>query len=261
MDNIEQQPTDEDVIAYLKEEGYSEEDIKAVLDEASRELTTKAYKPIPEGKTEADIIKYIKDEISKQALMPDASAAIAIESINHKVVIADGEYGIEGIAGLDLDTLGNEIKKQNEALASGDISRIESMLLDQSHILQAMFVNYLQRSAVSNDVHHFEVYSRLALKAQNQTRQTIATLGDLKNPKRTTFVKQQNNAVNQQINNGQVEAKNSEKTVIESNELSESGHERTLDSRTTQAASRKNPLLEAVGEIHRGKNSRRKKAI
>ncbi|MGH8646968.1 MAG: hypothetical protein ACREX4_21935 [Gammaproteobacteria bacterium] len=42
---------------------------------------------------------------------------------------------------------------------------------------------------------------QLALKAQNQCRQTLAALAEIKNPRRTTFIGQQNNATNQQVNN------------------------------------------------------------
>jgi hypothetical protein len=50
---------------------------------------------------------------------------------------------------------------------------------------------------------HFETYLGLALKAQAQSRATITALGELKNPRHATFVKQANIAHGpQQVNNG-----------------------------------------------------------
>jgi hypothetical protein len=45
-------------------------------------------------------------------------------------------------------------------------------------------------------------YLRLALKAQAQAVRTIEALGELKNPRPVTFVRQANVAHNQQVNNG-----------------------------------------------------------
>ena len=47
-----------------------------------------------------------------------------------------------------------------------------------------------------------ETYMRLALKAQTQCRSTLETLAEVKYPKAATFVRQQNVAYQQQINNG-----------------------------------------------------------
>jgi hypothetical protein len=41
----------------------------------------------------------------------------------------------------------------------------------------------------------------IALKAQNKSRQTLVTLIEFKNPTKTTFIRQQNNAISQQVNN------------------------------------------------------------
>ncbi|MGH8608246.1 MAG: hypothetical protein ACREX9_12750 [Gammaproteobacteria bacterium] len=40
-----------------------------------------------------------------------------------------------------------------------------------------------------------QTYMLLALKAQNQCRQTLAALAEIKNPRRTTFVGQQNTEI------------------------------------------------------------------
>ena len=46
-----------------------------------------------------------------------------------------------------------------------------------------------------------EIYSNMAFNAQKQCRQTLLALHEVQHPRRTTFVNQQNNAINQQVNN------------------------------------------------------------
>ena len=106
-----------------------------------------------------------------------------------------------------------------------------------------------------------ETYSRIALKAQNQCRQTLATLIEMKNPRRTMFVKQQYNAVNQQVNHGQPESqsensKNSEKPA---NKLLEVEACERLDIGTQREAVPANPQLETVGAVDRPKKQGRKR--
>lgn len=197
------------------------------------------------------VAREIKKSVTKQFLDPSDSASYAISGINKGLAIDDSMFGIEGIKGLDVTALRHELEEQHEALASGDISRIENMLFDQAHTLQAIFMHFLQRLPNTEYLSQSESYSRLALKAQNQCRQTLATLGDLKNPKRATFIKQQNNTLNQ-IDN--VTQDNPENSINDTTKLSEASDERTLDSRATKAAVGENPQMETVGEVHRCKD-------
>lgn len=87
---------------------------------------------------------------------------------------------------------------------------------------------------------------RIALKAQNQCRATIQTLNEVKNPRSVAYVQQANiSNGHQQVNNGLA----GEKNQIEQNKLS--GEESALlkNERTSQAAIRTGPKMEAMGEI------------
>lgn len=154
---------------------------------------------------------------------------------------------MESITGLDRNEIQKELVRQNEDLFSGDMSRVEAMLLDQSHVLQALFTFLAHKMSGAEYLNQLDTYTRLALKAQNQCRQTLATLGELKNPKRATFIKQQNNAVNQQI----IQAENSKKPDEESNELLEVIDNERLDTRAPQAAIGTDQEMEPVGAIDR----------
>lgn len=141
----------------------------------------------------------------------------------------------------------------------GDLSEVEATLTAQAVALDAIF-NGLAKRAAQNMGQYMgatETYLRLALKAQAQCRATLETLAEIKYPKAPTFVRQQNVAYQQQVNNGQASAANTrtrtEKSDSPQSKLLEDGrHERTnLDAGATAAAGRSNSALETVGTVNR----------
>lgn len=99
-------------------------------------------------------------------------------------------------------------------------------------------------------VNQLEVFAGMAFKAQSQSRKTLAVLAELKSPRRTTFIKQQNNAITQQVNNGvQSKSQNSEKVTNEL--LSEAGYE-ALDYRGAKETGVINSAMAAMETINRG---------
>jgi hypothetical protein len=63
------------------------------------------------------------------------------------------------------------------------------MLTGQAYSFQAIF-NYASGKTLNAEYfNQLQIYSKLALKAQNQCRQTVATLANMKAPKNTTFIK------------------------------------------------------------------------
>ena len=133
----------------------------------------------------------------------------------------------------------------------GDSLRVaESMLVSQAYVLNALFNTQTASAIKSNYIPEAEMHANIALRAQNQCNRTLKTLLEYKNPKRATFIKQQNNL---QIN----EAEKSEKNIKPANELLEVNHDARLDTGTPQEASRGNQEVETVGEVHRAKNKGR----
>jgi len=195
----------------------------------------------------------IKSAYSSTSLVPSDNAARSIASL-----YAEIKLGNTGIVGYDEKTIRDLLRIENEALIAGDMSRVECMLLDQAHTLQAVMTNYISRLPNTEYLVQAEAYARIALKAQNQCRQTLATLGELKNPKRVNFIRQQNNAVNQQINqDGLKQTKNSKKPDNSANKLLEEEPNERMDIRTPQEAVRGNQEVEAMAAINRSENSRR----
>ena len=144
----------------------------------------------------------------------------------------------------------------------GDLSEVEATLASQAVALDAIF-NGLAKRAAQNMGQHMgacETYLRLALKAQSQCRATLETLAEIKYPKAATFVRQQNVAYQQQVNNGiandsATSTHTHGKTLNQSNELLEVQHGERLDSRATGTAGGNDSRMEAVGEVNRGKDA------
>lgn len=155
---------------------------------------------------------------------------------------------------LDLTESIAVMREKVAKVQAGDMSEVEATLTAQASTLDAMF-NELARRAALNMGEHLnatEIYLRHAFKAQAQCRSTLEALAEIKNPRPVAFVKQANIANGpQQINNGEPRAR--EKT-IQSNELSGDSYELLPDTRASQAASRINPEVETVGEIHGAKD-------
>ena len=102
--------------------------------------------------------------------------------------------------------LAKTVQKSREKIAKGDCSEIESHLINQAIAIQRIFEIYTQRMINEKYFVAQGTYGQIALKAQNQSRKTLSTIAELKNPKKLTFIKQQNNAqfnLNQKKNSKQ----------------------------------------------------------
>ncbi len=142
--------------------------------------------------------------------------------------------------------------KCREQVQEGDMSSIETMFMGQMFVLDIVFSQFVIKAVEPGPLEHFKEYTRLALKAQNQCQRTGKTLLEYKNPKRATFIKQQNLGINQQINDGQAPIEIPEKKPA--NQLLEVNHESRLDTGTAQEASKANTPVEALGEVDRAED-------
>lgn len=156
---------------------------------------------------------------------------------------------------LDFDTLFDNLADSATRVNNGNTKEIEQMLMMQAKTLDYVFQNALGQLSDQQMVEHANLFANIAFKAQNQCRRTLQALAELKNPGRTTFIKQQNNAMNQQVNNevnpGSSNSENSKKVANEL--LSEANHE-ALDYRGTPETIGINQTMETV-EISRSEDS------
>jgi hypothetical protein len=136
------------------------------------------------------------------------------------------------------------------------------MLAIQAHTLDTIF-NELARRSWSNVnggyVEAGERYMRLALKAQSQSRATIETLSEMKNPKPVAFVQQANIANGpQQVNNENFETSTrahaharGENSEIRQNKLLEKQDGERLEFGAAGQAVRSDSTMATVGAIKR----------
>lgn len=126
-----------------------------------------------------------------------------------------------------------------------------AMLLENLAVVWAM---YATRAECTEQL---DVYARLALKAQNQQRQTLRTLAEIRNPRRATFIKQQNQAVNQQVLNSPIAAETGKILDLPATEvLAGPDHER-VDFRAPALAVGNDADMATVGAFDRPANARR----
>ena len=156
--------------------------------------------------------------------------------------------GFDGVAALE------RLSRSVDRIHNNDTNEIEAMLMTQAKSLEYLFYDALGKLPNSN-MEHADVFASIALKAQSGCRKTLMALADLKHPRRsTTIIKQQNNAITQQVNNNvKSEACEIENNKKIANELkAKVAHEaKNMDIGTTIAAGTANTSAETM-EIFNG---------
>lgn len=198
--------------------------------------------------TEAQI-EAKKNHIAKVAMSPEFSAASVVAAYNREVE-------------LDFFTLMAQLEAQHASLAADNLAQAENMLLSQAVALQAIFTKLAVRAMSTTGQDQIQCMLGLALRAQSGSRATLQTLGELKNPRHTTFVKQANIAQGQQqVNNGVAPASASPTLAQEefpdsTNKLSGANHELLEDTRAASPAIAGYPVVATVEKVHRAKVGR-----
>lgn len=178
--------------------------------------------------------------MARAALSPSLNAAIAAHSYQKNLLGDD----------VTLMDLTDALLMQSKKVQDGDLSGMEAMLVGQATALQTIFTSLARRAQVQTQQRNLEAFLGLALKAQSQSRATIATLVELKYPRQVAFVKQANiSHGHQQINNGsRTQEIQSEKSKLI---VGYQDGSKTMDTGTTQAAVGGYTALETMETIHR----------
>ena len=216
--------------------------------------TTKSKQIAPKAST-ANVLNVSEEkgkspERQKAELGLSSTVANAVTS----TTFAKGSFGALGLT----ESVG-VIREKIAKVKAGDLSEVEATLIAQAVTLDAVF-NELARRAALNMGEHLtatETYLRLALKAQAQCRSTLETLAEVKYPKAATFVRQQNVAYQQQVNNDgdtatsmRAGARAHGKLNNQPNELLGAQHGERVDIGATGKAGGADPHLEALGTIY-----------
>jgi hypothetical protein len=193
-------------------------------------------------------------------LLPHESASRTLAHIIPKTDFGDGLI----LEASYFDIL-PALQTQTAALKKGDMSQVENILFCQALTLDRLFNVEIVRALQEKTYEGFKIRSDLALKAQRQCRATVETLARVKNPQ--PYVRQQNVAVNQQVNNGAPPpSKNSEivmppaqedeeKQKVTTELLEDRGNEyQRMDARAPGAAGGADTDMEAVATLYRAEN-------
>ncbi len=157
---------------------------------------------------------------------------------------------------LDFSTLTEELIESGKKVSNGNLKEIEHILMTQAKTLDYLFYDAIAKLTDLDMINQVEAFINIAFRAQTQCRKTLAVLAELKHPRRATFIKQQNNAITQQVNNGVKSSpkkfKNSKRAANEL--ISEVTHEK-VDIGGAVSAISINTSSEAMEVLNRPKNA------
>jgi len=164
---------------------------------------------------------------------PELAACRVIQSAEHTSMTTT----------LDVPTLVQTLKDQGAAANRNDLSQAEAMLMNQATALQSLFARMAERATGAEYMPNFEIFMRVALKAQSQCRATLEALATIKNPP-IVYAKQANVTTGpQQVNNVTHTGRKQNQSI----ELLEQSNGNYLDTGAQSEAGRANQTVAAVG--------------
>jgi len=199
-----------------------------------------ASKPAASAGTAAAAKPSVAHHLATFALHPVMNAAGVIQT-----------YAKAPFHEQDLGELITVLKASIANVNAGDMKECEAMLMGQAIALQSIFTHMSRRALGQEYQRHTEAFFSMALKAQNQSRMTLETLNELKNPRQATFVKSgQTNIANgpQQVNNQRI-SRTRKKSKSGPNKLLEETHGKRLDSRASASPKFDDPSVATVEAI------------
>lgn len=199
-------------------------------------------------KDEAELDKIEKDKIEEKRKV--ATTELYLHSRGHATMALSKLHG----SGFDGVTALERLSRSVDRILNNDTNEIEAMLMTQAKTLEYVFYDALTKLPNSS-MERAEVCAEIALKAQAGCRKTLMALAELKHPRRTTtIIKQQNNAVTQQVNNNvKSESCGIENNKKIANELNAkvTYETKNMDIGTTLATGSAHTAAETVGVLDR----------
>lgn len=148
---------------------------------------------------------------------------------------------------VDVPTLVQTLKDQGAAVNRNDLSQAEAMLMNQATALQSLFARMAERATGAEYMPNFEIFMRVALKAQSQCRATLEALAAIKNPP-IVYAKQANVTTGpQQVNNVTHTGRKQNQSI----ELLEQSNGNYMDTGAPGASIGHDPAMATVGAINR----------
>lgn len=151
-------------------------------------------KPIPNAGD-----KDLPDEAGAQADMKVRRSELLTQAAFTSSLVVQTYINVPGT---DANALFDALQAHAQAINAGDLTHVEAMLINQAISTQAMYTDLATRARKQTDFACMQALTTLALRAQANSRATLQTLAEMKNPRQATFVSQANIAHGpQQVNN------------------------------------------------------------
>ena len=162
-----------------------------------------------------DIQALLQQKIQSKELSKAAKASRNKTSIPLNKITDPSSLGSGAIASImdsgdntkAVDAAKDGVEETLSKVKSGNLEDLESILVNQVYVLNGLFNQLviqgkasLSEPAVMRSLpNHPKTMLNVALKAQTQCRATVQTINELKNPKKTTFIKNQLNNVKMEL--------------------------------------------------------------
>ena len=182
---------------------------------------------------------------ARSMLHPSVTAATTVHEVMGRQLGAVQDFGVGGLI--------EELADQCAEISKGNLQRAEAFLMTHATTLDAIFQDLTQLAYKHlNQLDTAERLLRLAFRAQSQSRATLETLGNLKNPP-MVYARQANLTTGpQQVNNGI--ALTHAGATSERNKLLEHADGKRLEPSTSSSPGRGNSKVAAMAKLDRAKD-------
>lgn len=195
---------------------------------------------------------------AETVLIPERVSTAAIAAIYAEQRSIDPVTG-QHCLGLDVGAMTDALRTMTDKALAPEMGtkEIERALTCSAVLLSNLVTAWTARAMDADCLQKLEAYAHLALRAQEQQRKTLATLVEIRNPKRAQFIRQLNQAINQQVNNSSVALETPKFSSSTTNELLEAQTHERLDARTAALAVPHDAGMATVAIQHRPQNGGR----
>lgn len=217
------------------------------LKNSQKQATKKPMDGIPGEPRKA--VPVISGKTDKETRRNYAKTVTSPELATFRVINgAEKKSGVDKL--IDVPALLDELREQAKLANSGDMKRVEAMLMNQATALQTLFARLAERGMGCDQALPFETNLRIALRAQSQCRATLETLAMIKNPP-IVYARQANVTTGpQQVNNGIPEPSRTRENETKQSKQSGVANELLPDGTASQTQGGINPALETLGKVH-----------
>lgn len=192
----------------------------------------------------------------------DKLAALKAEMRSHNKLMAQHVLKPMGLAslaiaklleksapGLSQEVLQEELPTTLEKFKVNGTAQVEEMLAAQALVLQTLNHSLMAQAGATVDFNRQQIVLQAALKTSNQLRLVLATLSEIRNPRKAIFVRKQLNQMNF--------SENSKKLGGAASELlgETLNNDTRMDTGTQSETSPSYPALDALASEYRPPNS------